>query len=67
MDAEFIARERIPQQHSGEIDLRTLPQTTIRKVIKECVEKDLFDANPYIDSRPLIDYVPQEVASRFRP
>ena len=58
MEAEFIAREQVPQQHPGDIDLRTLPQTTIRKVIKECVEKGLFDSNPFIDSRPLIDYVP---------
>ena len=28
----------------GEVDLRTLPQTTIRKVIRECVEKGLFDS-----------------------
>ena len=51
----------------GEVDLRTLPQTTIRKVIRECVEKGLFDSTPFINSRPMIDYVPQEVANRFRP
>ena len=51
----------------GDVDLRTLPQTTIRKVIRECVEKGLFDSTPFIDSRPMIDYVPQEVANRFRP
>ena len=40
------------------MDLRALPQTTIRKVIKESVEKGLFDSNPYINSRPMIEYVP---------
>ena len=51
----------------GEVDLRTLPQTTIRKIIRECVDKGLFDSTPLINSRPRIDYVPQEVANRFRP
>ena len=51
----------------GEVDIRTLPQTTIRKIIRECVDKGLFDSNPFINSRPMIDYVPQEVANRFRP
>ena len=51
----------------GEVDLRTLPQTTIRKVIRECGDKGLFDSTPFIDSRPMIEYVPQEVANRFRP
>ena len=51
----------------GDVDLRTLPQTTIRKVIRECVDKGLFDSTPFIDSRSMIDYVPQEVAYRFRP
>ena len=50
-----------------EVDIRTLPQTTIRKIIRECVDKGLFDSTPFIDSRPMIDYVPQEVANRFRP
>ena len=51
----------------GEVDIRTLPQTTIRKVIKECVGKGLFESTPFIDSRSMIDYVPQEIANRFRP
>ena len=29
--------------------------------------KGLFDASLHIDSRPMLDYVPQEVANRFRP
>ena len=67
MEAVFDQREQTPQQDPGEVDLKTLPQATIRKVIKECVENGLFDANLFIDSRPMIDYVPQEVANRFRP
>ena len=51
----------------GEVDIRTLPQTTIRNIIRECVDKGLFDSTPFINSRPMIDYVPQEVANRFRP
>ena len=31
------------------------------------MDKGLFDSIPFIDSRPMIDYVPQEVANRFRP
>ena len=31
------------------------------------MDKGLFDSTPLIDSRPMIDYVPQEVANRFRP
>ena len=42
----------------GEVDIRTLPQTTIRKIIKECVDKGLFYSTPFIDSRHMIDYVP---------
>ena len=51
----------------GDVDIRTLPQITIRKVIRECVDKGLLDSTPYINSRPIIDFVPQEVANRFRP
>ena len=49
------------------MDLRTLPQTTIRKVIKECVDKGLFDTTPIIAKHPLIDLVPWEIAKHFRP
>jgi hypothetical protein len=59
VEAVCIQREQQIQLQTGEVDLRTLPQTTIRKVIKECVEKGLFDTNPYINSRPMIEYVPQ--------
>ena len=31
------------------------------------MDKGLFDSTPFINSKPMIDYVPQEVANRFRP
>ena len=36
-----------------------MEETTILKVIKECLENGLFDTTPYINQRPLIDYIPQ--------
>ena len=65
VEAVWVQREQQAQQVAGEVDLRT--QTTIRKVIKECVEKGLFDTNPYINSKPMIEYFPKEVANRYRP
>ena len=49
------------------MDPRSLPQTTIRKVVKECLENCVFDTTPYIDEKPLIDYIPQEVSAKHRP
>ena len=40
---------------------------TIRKVIKECVDKGLFDSILNISGHPLIDHVPPEVARHYRP
>ena len=31
------------------------------------MNKGLFDSTPFINSRPMIDYVPQDVVNRFRP
>ena len=50
-----------------EIDSRTLPQTTIRKVIKECLDKGVFESIPEINKRPLVDYVPWEIAKNYKP
>ena len=50
-----------------EVDHRSLPQTTVRKVIRKCLEDGTFDTTPFIDSRPLIDYVPQEVIRQHKP
>ena len=36
-------------------------------MIKKCLEKGTFDTTPFIDSRPLIDYVPQEVIKLHKP
>ena len=58
---------QIPTLEPEEIDHRSLPQTTIRKVIKKCLEDGTFDTTPYIDSRPLIDYVPLEVIRQHKP
>ena len=38
LEAIITEREQPPQQNPEEVDLRALPQTTIRKVIKECVD-----------------------------
>ena len=57
LEAVLVQREQTPLEDAGEVDLKTLPQATIRKVIKECVAKGLFDASLHIDSRPMLDYV----------
>ena len=49
------------------VDPRSLPQTTIRKVIKHCLENGVFDTTPFIDQKPMIDYVPQEVIAMHKP
>ena len=50
-----------------EIDPRSLPQTTIRKVIKECLDKGVFEDTPEINRRPLVDHVPWEIAKNYKP
>ena len=67
MEAVFTRRVQLPSQESEEVDYRSLPQTTVRKVIKQCLENGTFDTTPFIDSRPLIDYVPKEVISQHKP
>ena len=49
------------------VDPRSLPQTTIRKVIKHCLDNGVFDTTPFIDQKPMIDYVPQEVTAMHKP
>ena len=49
------------------MDPRSLPQTTIRKVVRECLENGVFDITPFINEKPLIDYIPQEVIANHRP
>ena len=67
MEAVFTRRVQLPSQEPEEIDYRSLPQTTVRKVIKQCLENGTFDTTPFIDSKPLIDYVPREVISQHKP
>ena len=50
-----------------EIDPRTLPQMTIRKVMKECLEKGVFEETPDISRRPLVSFVPWEIAKHYKP
>ena len=61
MEAVLTRRVQLPSKEPEEIDYRSLPQTTVRKVIKKCLEDGTFDTTPFIDSRPLIDNVPYDV------
>jgi hypothetical protein len=67
MEATITRRVQLPSQEPEEVDYRSLPQTTVRKVIKKCLEDGTFDTTPFIDSRPLIDYVPQEAIRQHIP
>ena len=67
MEAVLTRRVQLPSSEPEEIDYRSLPQTTVRKVIKQCLENGTFDTTPFIDSKPLIDYVPQEVIRQHKP
>ena len=67
MEAVLTMRVQLPSSEPEEIDYRSLPQTTVRKVIKQCLESGTFDTTPFIDSRPLIEYVPQEVIRQHKP
>ena len=67
MEATLENRQQPPHQEAEGVDPRSLPQTTIRKVVKECLESGVFDTGPYINQRPLIDYIPQEVIANHRP
>ena len=52
MDAVLRRRHQAPTQEHEDVDPRSLPHTTVRKVIKKCLDDGTFDATPYIDSRP---------------
>ena len=49
------------------MDPRSLPQTTIRKVVKQCLENGVFDTTPFINQRPMMDYIPREVIVNHKP
>ena len=55
------------QPEEEEIDPRTLPQATIRKVIKERFDKGAFEVTPDINKNPLVCLVPWEIARNYRP
>ena len=40
---------------------------TIRKVIKECLSKGVFDGTPDISKHPLVSMVPWEIAKKYKP
>ena len=67
LEATLIERGPTTQPEVEEIDPRTLPQTTIRKVIKECLDKGVFENTPEINRRPLVDHVPWEIAKNYKP
>ena len=67
MEAVLTRRVQLASPEQEEIDHRSLPQTTVRKVIKKCLKDVTFDTTPYIDSRPLIDSVPLEVIRQHKP
>ena len=67
MEATLIERGPNTQPEEEEIDPRTLPQTTIRKVIKECFDKGVFENTPEINKNPLVGLVPWEIAKKYRP
>ena len=67
MEAVLTRWQQTPTLEPEEFDPRSFPQTTVRKVIKKCQENGTFDTTPFIDSRPLIDYVPQEVIKLHNP
>ena len=41
-------------------------RSTIRKVIKECLDKGVFENTPEINRRPLVDHVPWEIAKNYK-
>ena len=57
MEAVLTRRVQLPSLEPEEVDYQSLPQTTVRKVIKQCLEDGTFDTTPFIDSRSLIEYV----------
>ena len=67
MEATLVKRQQPPHQEVEGVDPRSLPQTTNRKVVKDCLEIGVFDIAFCINQRPLIDYIPQEVIASHRP
>ena len=51
MEATITRRVQLPSQEPEEIDYRSLPQTTVRKVIKKCLEDGTLYTTPYINRK----------------
>ena len=67
MEVTLVQRQQSPVQEAEEVDPRSLPQTTIRKVVKQCLEIGVFDTTPFINQRPMMDYIPAEVIANHKP
>ena len=67
MEATLVQRQQVLVQESEGVDPRSLPQTTIRKVVKQCLENGVFDTTPFINQRPMMDYIPREVIVNHKP
>jgi hypothetical protein len=50
MEAVLTLRQQLPAQEPEEVDYRSLPQTTVRKVIRQCIEIGTFDTTIFIVS-----------------
>ena len=57
MEAILVERGTNPRLEPEEIDPRTLPQTTIRTVIKECLDKGVFEHTKEISRRIMVEHV----------
>ena len=67
MEAALIERRQVPPQEAEGIDPRTLPQMTIRKVMRECLSKGVFNTALDISKHPLVSMVPWEIAKKYKP
>ena len=67
MEATLVQRQQVLVQEAEGVDPRSLPQTTIRKVVKQCLENGVFDTTPFINQKPMIDYIPLEVIANHKP
>ena len=52
MEAVLTRRQQASTQEHEEVDPRSLPQTTVRKVIKKCLDDGTFDATPSSTANP---------------
>ena len=36
-------------------------------MVKKCIDCGVFDTAPFINQKPMIDYIPQEIIESYRP